>query len=268
MSSAAASVPGPDAVQRHAMWDPDRTYFFLHVMKTGGTSMLRHIIDNFPVGQVEPDVRVKLARGEVGEPEGPPTYGSLERILSLSDERRREIRVYAGHYPFMVTDLVPTDVTMTVLRDPVERTISFLRHCKRYDPTKRPLSLEEIYDGPYDFPLLIRNYQTKLFAMRPTDEAPDKAHLADIFIDGERLEVAKANLASVDVIGLQHRFGEFLGQLENRYGWTFGAEHQQRVATEDWPVSASLRQRIVDDNQVDLEFLGYAEELCVRRAVR
>jgi len=249
------------------MWDPDRTYFFLHVMKTGGTSMLRHIIDNFPLGRVEPDVRVKLARGEGGAPAGAPTYPSMERIRSLDDERRREIRVYAGHYPFMVTELVPTDVTMTVLRDPVERTVSFLRHCKRYDPTKRPLSLEQIYDGPYDFPLLIRNYQTKLFAMRLTDEAPDRAHLADIEIDAERLEAAKANLATVDVIGLQHRFGEFLRQLEHRYGWTFGAEHQQRVATEDWPVSASLRQRIVDDNQVDLEFLGFAEELHGRRAV-
>lgn len=149
------------------MWDPERTYFFLHVMKTGGTSMLRHIVDNFPRGQAEPDLRVELEKSGQGTD---PTYGSLERLASLPDERRREIRIFAGHYPFMATGLVPTEVTMTVLRDPVERTISLLRHTKRHERDKRDSSLEEIYEDPWIFPLLIRDYQAKLFALEPDDD--------------------------------------------------------------------------------------------------
>jgi hypothetical protein len=250
---------------RPAAWDPDRTYLFLHVMKTGGTSMLRYILDNFPVGQVEPDVRVNLGDGIRRLPDRGPTYGSVERIRSLSDERRREIRVYAGHYPFMMTELVPTDVTMTVLRDPVERTISFLRHCKRYEADKADLSLDEIYADPFDFALLIRDYQAKLFSMRLADEVPDKAHIADIVVDDHRLAAAKANLATVSLIGLQHRFGEFLGELTTRYGWTFGDSYLKQAATEGWSVSPDLRQRIVEDNQVDIEFFRYADSLVDER---
>lgn len=227
--------------------------------------MLHHIIDNFPLEQVEAGERFQLTEDGIDRRGRPVTYPSMERLRSLGDRRRREIRVYAGHYPFMVTDLILTDVTMTVLRDPVERTISFLRHCKRYDPAKRPLSLEEIYDGPWDFPLLIRNYQAKLFAMRLDDAAPDRAHLADIVVDERRLDAAKTNLATVDLIGLQHRFGEFLGELTRRYGWTFTTNPRRRAATEDWPATPALRQRIVNDNQADIEFFRFAEELCNQR---
>jgi len=239
-------------------WDPDRTYFFIHVMKTGGSSLLRHITDNFPDGGSEPDVAAKVRDG--GE-RVRPTYGSLDRLRSLSEERRRSIRIYAGHYPFFVTGLVPTDITMTVLRDPLERTLSFLRHCRRYDPTKRDLSLEEIYDGPWDFPLLIHNYQAKLFSLEPTDTFPDRAHLAHVRVDDRRVATAIDNLASVDLVGLHHRFEEFLAALSQQYGWTFAASYRQRATTEDWPASTALRERIEHDNQADRAFFDAAVAL-------
>ena len=242
-------------------WDPGRTFFFLHVMKTGGSSMLRNIIDNFPVGQVEPDTRL----GGGPKPGEPPTYASLERLRSLPRARRDEVRVYAGHYPFWVTDLVPTDVIMTVLRDPVERTISFLRHCRRYEPGRADLALEEIYEGPWYFPFLVRDYQSKLFALRPSDDQPDRAHLATLEMDQARLDAALANLDRVDLLGFQHRYEELLDALRGRYGWTFPVEHRQRVATEEWPVSSSLRRRIEGDNAADVEFFRRALELADRR---
>ena len=61
-------------------------------------------------------------------------------------ERRATIRGYMGHYPYVASQLLGEDpVTLTILRDPVERTISYLKHCKRYHDHHRELSLEEIY---------------------------------------------------------------------------------------------------------------------------
>ena len=105
-------------------------FFFMHIMKTGGTSIVHHIQDNFPVGTTEPDYRTLPP----GEPVPEKHYASLVRLWDLDDERRAQIRLYMGHYPYWVTDLVQPDVTFTVLRDPVDRTISMLRQLSAEAP--------------------------------------------------------------------------------------------------------------------------------------
>ena len=50
----------------------------------------------------------------------------------------KDIRAYTGHFPFYVTQLVhpprhPT--TMTILREPVQRTISYLQQQVHDDPS-------------------------------------------------------------------------------------------------------------------------------------
>ena len=52
-------------------------------------------------------------------------------LLDLPPSRRERIRVYAGHFPFVAVELMGQEfVTMTVLRDPVERTLSYHRQWK------------------------------------------------------------------------------------------------------------------------------------------
>jgi hypothetical protein len=73
----------------------------------------------------------------------------------------------------------------------------------------------------------------------------------------ERLERAKTNLASVDVVGVQSRFGEFCDELTRRFGWDLGKPtHVNR--TEPVDVPDSFRRRIAEDNAMDSELFELA----------
>jgi len=238
---------------------PDLRFFFIHVMKTGGGTFTSHIAANFegdevyPYEPLDPDILVARAR--------------IDYLTGLSPERRARIRVYKGHFPFVAAQLLGLElVTLTILRDPVERTISYLKHCKRYNEQHRALPLEQIYEDPFLFPTMIHNHQAKLFAITPDDEP--RSYLEVIEVDDRRLELAKENLERVDVLGLQERFQEFLEELARRYGWRFGATGDRHVGGEEAGISGPFRRRIAEDNAADLDFYEHAERLWEKRRAR
>jgi hypothetical protein len=235
--------------------EPERRFFFVKVMKTGGGTFLRHILANFDRDEVYPDRQ--------SDPDMNAANMRIDYLTGLPPERRGRIRVYTGHFPFVAAQLVGADlVTLTILRDPVERTISYLKHCKRFHEQHRSLRLEEIYEDPFFFPTLIRNHQAKLFAMTPDDEP--RSYLDIMEVDDRRLEVAKANLERVDVLGLQERFPELLEEMVIRYGWRIGDVPDIHVSR-DSAVSPAFRRRIAEDNAADLAFYEHALRLWERR---
>lgn len=252
----------PSAAPRHAsgiprVIDPTERYFFVHVMKTGGSSFRRHIRDNFPKpGATYPDPAVDAnLRG---------AYIIIDDLLTLPAERREKVRIYNGHFPFVVPGLIdPELVTLTLLREPVDRIISYLKHCKRYHTQHRDQELEEIYEDGF-FPTLIRDHQVKMFAM--TTEDPLESYMDVLDIDDERLRTATANLEHADLVGIQERHDEFLTEVERRFGWHFRARAPWRVAEENWDVSASFRRRIATDNAADVAFYEFARRLVAERA--
>ena len=56
-------------------------------------------------------------------------------------------------------------ITLALVREPLARTVSLLRHRKRYVAENRDMTLEEIYDDPWVYPVLVHNYQVQMFAM-------------------------------------------------------------------------------------------------------
>jgi hypothetical protein len=234
---------------------PDVRFFYVKVMKTGGGTFLQHILSNFERDEVYPYEKLD-----------PDIYGANYRIdylTGLPPERRARIRVYTGHFPFVAAQLIGAElVTFTVLRDPVERTISYLKHCKHYHEQHRSLSLDQIYEDPFFFPTLIRDHQAKLFAMTVEDEP--QSYLDVMEIDDRRLEIAKSNLEKLDVLGLQDRFEEFLSEMTDRFGWHF-SKMRNRHVSDDSAVSSSLRRRIVEDNAAELAFYEHAQALYEKR---
>lgn len=236
-------------------------FFFIHIQKTAGTSLRRHLMENFDRSEVYP----------------PPQEGGLFNYLVIyqmggylvelpADEQAR-YRLFQGHVPFTVTQRLAFETpptTFTVLRDPVARILSVLNQKKKHRPELAGASLEEIYDNRKYFEGQILNHQAKIFAV------PDDSDLLSGFdpfpVGPADLDRAKQNLGKVDVIGLQSDMPAFLAELERRFGWkTLTADVRENVSG-NAEVSQSLLDRIAADNAADLEFYRFAQELVRARA--
>jgi Sulfotransferase family len=227
--------------------------FFVHLMKTGGTTLRYSLIAHFQPGEVYPNRRQ--------DPDNFVAYTDVSYLLGLPEDRVRVIRAYSGHFPYAAVQLMPGPfVTLTVLRDPVERTISYLKQCRDREEF-RGLPLEQIYDDPWQHPLSV-NYQARVFALT-SDDHP-LAVMNPVVIDDRRLAIAKANLAEIDMLGLHESYDEFTARVSERFGWPYEPLPQHRVGASG-DASASLRRRIAEDNAADIEFYEYARELSQRR---
>ncbi len=260
------------------MEDRPPPFFFIHVMKSAGTTFRTHLRANMSAHAVYPDADLDLdleaTARDTQNPNGLSasfqamlhTYTSIDQLLAVTPARRAEIRAYCGHFPFMVTEMLGQPViTLTALRHPVSRTLSYLRMNKRLDPFL-DASLDEIYEHGLNFEMFIHDHQTKVFSMTP-DDHPNSIMDA-VAIDDERLARAKTNLEQVDVVGLAERFDDFLAEMTERFGWHFDDIPDGNVRTGDWPASEALCRRIEADSPHDLELYEYAVELVARRAQR
>ena len=105
---------------------PPPPVFFVHVMKSGGTTITRHLRETYELDQIYPSSALDLRHTDAGL--DLDHHLSLPYLQNLSAERRARIRVYIGHFPYVARDLLdPQLLAATVLREPVERTISLLR---------------------------------------------------------------------------------------------------------------------------------------------
>jgi hypothetical protein len=127
--------------------------------------------------------------------------------------------------------------TMTVLRDPVERTLSYLHGAA----SKRDLSIEEVYEDPDHHARFVKDHQAKLFALTVADDPASYMHMIEL--DAERLALAKANLERVDVLGMQDHFEQMLGELETRM-LTSHARNGSESQTSRWHGSLEIIEKL------------------------
>jgi hypothetical protein len=232
-----------------------RRWFFVHMHKTAGTALYQRLHEEFPPEAVYPltaDQRAHKASLHV------------DLLLRRFDEGGAALRVITGHFPLCTTELlgVPFD-TITVLREPVERTLSALRDMQERDPACQGKPLEEIYADPIKFPCLIQNHMVKMLSLTP-DEMTDGA-LTVVEFDATHLERAKRNLVErIDVWGVQEHFEDLCDELMRRYGWNLGSPRYANRTT-PFEVDDAFRARIARDNELDIELYRFALGLCRQR---
>ncbi len=168
-----------------------------------------------------------------------------------------------GHFPLCVTELLDADfATFTVLRDPVERTLSYLRHHRDTTPADSERSLEEIYEDPARFRPFIENHMVKMLSLRAEEMTHGMMTVIDL--DRRRLRRAKRALRKMDEFGIQEDLEAFAQRLQRRLGWELGPKVHGNVTEAD-DVPDSFRSRIAEDNQLDMELYEYARKLLSRR---
>jgi Sulfotransferase family len=226
-------------------------FFFVHIQKTAGSELRRLLIDHLGEAAVYP------TRGVDGSNPFELVL-SIDRLRERLEARGDEIRVVTGHFPLCVTEVLEGEfTTLTLLREPVERTLSYLRHHRENAPADRGKSLEEIYEDPFQFQGFVHNHMTKMLALSPREMTGGM--LTPIDLSRDHLERAKERLASMDATGFQERFGDFCRLLRARYGWALGEPEATNV-TEPREISPDFRARIAADNLLDVELYEFARE--------
>ena len=229
------------------------TYFFIHVMKTGGTSFVTHLDRIFPPDQIYPSDRFP---GDAAA-----RYIRIPLLEELTDEERAGLRLYRGHFPMFAADIVGADRTLTLLREPIDRAVSHLLHVARLVPRFEGLPLEAIYEDQMQHLSFFVNHQVKQFALHRDDGA--RSNMFHLAIDDGRFRDAVENLERVTLAGLTERFDDFLMAVSSRFGWRFDDLPPQQVNPNPTEIPKALLDRIVEDNAADVAFYEVAKKLAV-----
>lgn len=237
------------------MGEPER-FFFVHLQKTGGTALYQRLRESFGNEAVYPT---------------PSDHGNVAAVLDVDHlvERfrthRDELRVVTGHFPLCVIERLEAPfTTFTILRDPIQRTLSLLRRRQVADERFQGFDLADIYDD-LSLQHIIRNHMVKMLSLTVEEMGTTPLTLPVTF-DEARLERAKRNLERIDVVGLQDRFDDFCAELEVRFGWDLGPPRFAN-RTPHGPVPEDLCERIASDNHMDVELYRYATQLLEERLV-
>lgn len=227
-----------------------RRFFFTHVMKTGGTSLLFALRAHFGEDAVYPGPAD-------GDPAVDRPYTTPWHLRVAFAERGDVLRFVAGHFPHRVLELVDVPfTTITVLRDPVERTLSYLRQLQRESGEDPPPSLFELYERPEVFHPLLEDHMVKVFSL--TRDEAEVGIEAPVELGPDRLATAVATIEGIDHLGLADRLTELWHQLESTYGLDLGPELRLNAAAVREAAPESLRRRIEADNALDVAFYDAA----------
>jgi hypothetical protein len=225
-------------------------YFFCHLQKTAGSSLIRRLKRCFREDEIYPN----REDGEIVT-----CVLSVSHLLRRWCERRARIRFVSGHFPLCTEDLLGGGFrTFTVLREPVERTLSYLRHYRKMTPDEAHRPLEALYADPIRFPGLVQNHMVKMLSISTAEM--NNGVLTIVPLTRIHLERAKERLAGLSAFGLQRQFEEFCDEIAVRFDLMLGPP---AFANRTLPlaVSQAFRDRIAEENSLDVELYDYAERL-------
>ena len=233
-----------------------------HIQKTAGTA-LRHVVRrNLPPADLELTPGLSSLRHSPGELLRwyADWYGSLDA------QRRGSLCCVMSHLAgYLLPALDRPAEALVLVREPVDRTISYWHAKQRRRPPDRPFTpLAEIYergpDGRRDAWEQFFNWQSRCL-LSVFHDVSDLPVGAGPSVDADLWRGRLRELVGgVFTVGVQDRFAEYVDSLARRLGWKPSIPRSKvnpaRPASSELP--AALRDTILAHNWLDAELY----ELC------
>ena len=259
--------------------------FFVHLMKTGGAGvshLLRDVLGEevcYPllrgvVQERRPDVLPGRATPVEVPDGGIAVVRKLQPdvLLGQPEGVLDRMRLISVHMPAWVCEVVPGEfVRTTILREPVARTVSHLRHISRTVGDGAPI--DELWATPM-WRDRLANYQVRMLgADRPAPEADalskgwasriddESDSVQDAFraavkpffgtgvrevetVDDSFLARARSRLASFDVVGTTEDLATYVDRLRSATGLPIPDAQLYNVATDGHQAGGALLESI------------------------
>ena len=203
--------------------------YFIHIPKTAGTTLRQLLEMQLDSGEIYPYKNHMQAKGSVDH------------------------ELVSGHFPFWFCEKLDPDFDrsfkVTILRDPVERYLSFLRAKKRGNP--KFLSLESVMSQR-----LVRNSREQIVLI---DNALCRNLASNPNLQGEALlRNAKENLEKIDYILFFEEFDRDVTDLFSRLGVEIEEIPKTNVTVKE-PASEALVEEIRKLHELDRQLYDYAK---------
>ncbi len=246
--------------------------YFLHIPKTAGMTFTDLIKGHF-------------------SPAESNVSALMDDFLKLPRQEIENYKFVAGHFFYNLDELVKRHVVyITMLRDPVERTISHYAHlCRQPSPAPneivKSLSLLEFARDPRTV-YLYANLQTRFigadanyarlasnigiqpYTGNQRQPRPDALAVSDFFND-ELLARAKARMSDFAFVGLTEQFDESIELLCRTFGWQQPPTSKLINVGTNRPTASDISEEalevIRENNKLDYMLYDYGKQLFLER---
>lgn len=219
---------GPEAVPG------DDNYYFLHINKTAGMSLLFALYEHFPYRQIQPDF-VNFFKPWVR------SYISNPRILKerAAQLQATRTRIVAAHVrvPFAKTIIGTDPRILTMVRDPRRRLVSHILFDHR-----------EQGKGA-DFKTIAEREDRRIYRVQ--------SHLLGYDYARDNLGQVAANLQQFDFVGLTEEYERSIRLCNKVFGWQLRSDIRKNSATMSTAQDRAAVEQVVDNDLLVKEFEVY-----------
>lgn len=243
--------------------------YFASIPKTAGTTLYHIIYDYFPVGTAAP-------------------VQTLSHLMQFDRHQIKHYRLIGGHYFYNVEPIFQrTPVYITMLRDPVSRTVSEYAHARRsrehYAHHKAATqSLREFVQDSSNLAMFtnaqvrylgqnhnIQGVYSSLSQQELSEHKLERSlseYAPQGLYDESALALAWDRLKALPFFGLQEHFDRSLDLICQKFGWGKPERYQSHLvypfANEVDPVTRSVIEK---NTELDRELYRRAEALFFAR---